>query len=108
VSPNHPTPILVTPAELDTRSLYERVEAGNRVLSLQDTEAWADMRRGIAGKQAGLSAYLMGLPGDKDSGIFAKVTGEMAGVALIAVIATDIIADGEKAAQEIRAREEGS
>lgn len=72
-----------------------------------DTEAWADFRRGVAGKQAGFAAFLMGMPVDRDTAI-AKVIGEMAGVGLIDTIATQVIEDGEKAAQEIREREEGS
>lgn len=72
-----------------------------------DSQAWADMRRGVRGKQAGIAAYLMGQPGDRDRGVLTKAIGEMSGVALIDVIAAELIADGEAAGQEIRAREEG-
>jgi len=98
---------IVTPAELATQTDAETAAAGERVAQMCATEAWADLRRGIAGKQAGLASFLMGQPGDRDRGALAKIIGEMAGVALIDVVAKELIAYGEKAAQEIRAREEG-
>jgi len=98
---------IVTPAELAERAATERVAVGERVAQMRDTEAWADLRRGLAGKQAGLSSFLMGQPGSRDRGDLAKVIGEMAGIGLIDIIANELVEDGERAANEIRAREEG-
>lgn len=108
MTPLEPTNEIVTPAELAVMTATERVELGERVAQLRGTEAWADLRRGIAGKQAGLASFLMGQPGDRHQGQLMKVIGEMAGVALIDIVAGELIAAGNQAAQEIRAREEGS
>jgi hypothetical protein len=108
VSPLDPTEGIVSPTETAGPTLYEWVEIGRRVREMCDTDAWVDLRRGIAAAQTGKAALLMGQPGDRDQGVLAKMIGEMAGLAQIPTVAAELIQEGDRAAQEIRAREEGS
>ena len=106
MSPIDRTEEIVIPAGLAQRSDAEWVELAERVAQLRDTAAWDDLLFGIRGKQAGIASLLMGLPGSRDRADVAKALGEMSGVGLIEVIATELIEQGEAAAQRIREREE--
>lgn len=100
------TATLIRPDEAFELPAADRVAIGERVTDMLDTQAWADLKQGIRAKQATIASLLMGQPGDKDRGVLAKLTGEMTGVAALELIAAELIADGERAGQEIRTREE--
>lgn len=107
MSTEYATATLIRPDEEFAPPASERVAVGERVSEMVNSEAWSDLKRGVRGKQAAISSQLMARPGTEDKGVFTKELGEMVGVGAIEVVAAELIAEGERAADEIKAREAG-